>query len=97
MILDERNKLGSFLRLARLDANKSLKTLAEQCGTNPTTICYLESGKMRTASEALLSRIATTLKLELDEVLALADKVPQDIKKKIRDNPKEICSKIRDL
>ena len=97
MILDEKNKLGSFLKIARLDSGRSVATLAGEVDTTVTTLSYLESGKMRTASEDLLSRIATVLRLELDEVLALADKVPGDVKEKIRKNPKEICKKIRDL
>lgn len=97
MILDEQNKLGSFLKNARTDLQLSLNDLAEKADTTVTTICYLESGKMRTATEELLSRIATAMRLELDEVLALADKVPNDVKEKIRNNPKEICKKIRDL
>ncbi len=96
-MLDENNKLGSFIRIARQDKDLSMSNLAKRCGVSVAFISYLESGKISTASNETLQSICKELGLDIDEILLLVDRVPEDIKDKLKTNPKLFCKKIRDL
>ena len=73
-------KLGRFIRDARLAKGIGLRELARRISKSPAFLVSLElAEELSGVSEDTLAAIAVELELNLDTVLALAEKVPQNL------------------
>lgn len=74
------SKLGKLIRSTRHAKNISLRELARRIGKSPAYIVSLELAEDQPGvSEDTLSAISSELGLDLDQLLALARKVPQKL------------------
>lgn len=95
--------LGSVVREARLKKEISLRKFAESLDLSATFVSMIERDEIRSAkedgglpiSEETLEKIAGELELNLDELLALAGKLPSDLSQIIQKHPKEMAAFLR--
>ena len=81
---------GARLRELRKAKNLSQRALADLVGINFTYLSKVESEKLDFAqypSEDLIRSLAKVLKADVDELLILADKIPNQIKKRVKERP----------
>jgi transcriptional regulator with XRE-family HTH domain len=72
------NELGKRIKQARLAVKFSQRELASRVGVTYPHISKIEIGT-ETASSELLERIAKEVHVDPDELLFLADRMPEDI------------------
>lgn len=70
--------LGGRLRRLRIEAGLSQRQLAQEVGVTFPHISKVEAGK-EPASAELLVRIAKAVDADADELLLLADRLPDDL------------------
>lgn len=81
---------GQRLRDLRKAKGLSQRALAEMVKTNFTYLSKIENGKLDFAqypSEQLIRALATALEADVDELLLLAQKIPEQIKKRVIERP----------
>lgn len=81
---------GQRLRQLRKAQNLSQKTLADKVGINFTYLSKIENERLDFAqfpSEELIRKLALALEADLDELLILAQKIPEQIKKRVMERP----------
>ena len=78
--------LGQQIRDARVAAGLSLRALARQLEVAPSYMNDIENDR-RVPSEAVLLRIASTLDLDPDRLLAAAGRVGENAQEYIKANP----------
>jgi len=72
-----------------------IKQLAPEVGLDYTYLSRLENDKAIPSEEAI-GRISNYFKCDKDELMLLADKVPEDVKHILRDNPREALEYLRE-
>ena len=80
--------LGDTIREARL-ARFKLREFARLLDVSPTHISDVENDR-RVPSEELLTKMASHLELDLDEVLAAAGRVPEGARRLVHNNPQAV-------
>ncbi|WP_013627493.1 helix-turn-helix domain-containing protein [Rubinisphaera brasiliensis] len=83
-------RFGERLRELRQAKNLSQRDLAEQVGVNFTYISKIENEKLDFAQfpgEELIRKLAKALDADEDELLILAEKIPEQIKKRVMERP----------
>lgn len=83
-------KFGDHIRRLRKRRGMTLRDLAAQVGVNFTYISKIEHQKLSFGeypSEALIRKLAEVLKADLDELMLLAQKVPDHIRKRVIERP----------
>ena len=83
-------QFGQRVRELRQQRNLTQRALAEKLGVSFTYISKVENEKLHFAdypSEKFIHKLADELDADEDELLLLADKVPADIRQRIRENP----------
>ena len=88
------NKLGDIIKQIRNKKGISLRKLAEIVNVSNVNILYIEKGKINT-SLPILKGIAKALNYNIDELLALADMIDDDIRKIINKRPISITNFLR--
>lgn len=86
----EKMRFGERLRQLRQEKNLSQRELAEEVGVNFTYISKIENEKLDFAQfpgEELICKLAKALEADEDELLILAEKVPERIKKRMMERP----------
>ena len=81
---------GERVRELRKAKNLSQRDLAAEVEVNFTYISKIENGKLEFSdfpSEKLIRRIAAALDGDVDELLLLADKVPETIRRRVLERP----------
>lgn len=81
---------GERVRDLRKAKNLSQRQLAAEVEVNFTYISKIENGKLDFSefpSEKLIRKLATALDGDVDELLLLADKVPESIRKRVMERP----------
>lgn len=68
------NKLGNFVRDKRGERGTSLRAMASSLGISAAFLSDLELGR-RSASDAVLRRIASFLQVDLDDLRAMDDRI----------------------
>jgi transcriptional regulator with XRE-family HTH domain len=83
-------------RLRRLRRKKGvgLKRAAPQLGVSYTYLSKIENNRAVPSAD-LLERIASYYETDKDELLILADKIPDDVRRILRDNPREALDFLR--
>jgi transcriptional regulator with XRE-family HTH domain len=83
-------RFGERLRELRQAKNLSQRDLAAEVGVNFTYISKIENEKLDFAQfpgEELIRKLAAALEADLDELLILAEKIPEQIKKRVMERP----------
>lgn len=81
---------GERIRGLRKAKNLTLRDVAGKVGVNFTYISKIENGKLDFGdypSEALIHRLADALDADEEELLLLAEKIPEDIKQRVIERP----------
>jgi HTH-type transcriptional regulator, competence development regulator len=81
---------GERIRQLRREKNLTLRGLAAKVGVGFTYISKIENGKLDfddDQSEGLIRRLAKALDADLDELLLLAEIVPDRIRKRVLARP----------
>lgn len=83
-------QFGERVRELRLKKQLTQRELAELLGVSFTYVSKVENEKLHFGdypSEKFIHRLAEELEADESELLLLADKVPADIRKRIREKP----------
>ena len=83
-------RFGERLRELRQAKNLSQRELAAEVGVNFTYISKIENEKLDFAQfpgEELIRKLASALEADEDELLILAQKIPEQIKKRVIERP----------
>ena len=83
-------RFGDRLRELRQAKNLSQRDLGEQVEVNFTYISKIENEKLDFAQfpgEELIRKLAKALEADEDELLILAEKIPEQIKKRVMERP----------
>lgn len=83
-------QFGEKIRELRLARNLTLRELAAKLDVNFTYVSKIENQKLSFGeypSEELIRKIAKALGGDSDELLILADKIPKQIKKRVKERP----------
>ena len=83
-------RFGERLRELRQAKNLSQRDLAAEVGVNFTYISKIENEKLDFAQfpgVELIRKLAAALEADLDELLILAQKIPEQIKKRVMERP----------
>ncbi len=78
---------GTRLRQLRLERKINQRGLATQVGVDFTYLSKIENERMPPPSEDVILKLAEALETDADELLRLAQKVPQDIQSVINRSP----------
>jgi transcriptional regulator with XRE-family HTH domain len=81
---------GERLRELRKARNLSQKALADKVGINFTYLSKIENERLDFAqfpSEELIRKLAAALKADEGELMILAQKIPEQIKKRVMERP----------
>jgi transcriptional regulator with XRE-family HTH domain len=90
---------GDRLRELRLQNGFNQRDLAEKVGIDFTYLSKIENDKMSPPSQETIRKLAEELEADLDELLILANRVPDDVKEvitKSREHP-AFLREIQDL
>ena len=78
------------IRELRKGKNLTLRELASEVGINFTYLSKIENEKLDFSefpSEKLIRKLAAVLEGDVDELLLLAEKIPDEIKKRVIERP----------
>lgn len=84
------NLFGQRIRELRQEQGLSLRGLAPKVGVGFTYLCKIENGRLDFGdypSEALIHKLAEALNADEDELLLLAEKVPEAIRRRVVQRP----------
>ncbi len=87
-------QFGQRIRELRQDRSLSQRELAGKVGVTFTYISKIENDKIDFGdypSESLISKLATALNADEDELLLLAEKIPPRIKKRMLERSDVFC------
>ena len=87
-------KLGKIIRDIRKEKGISLRKLAESVGVSFVNISYIENGRIETSKD-VLKKISKALNYDFDKLLALANKVDDDITAIINKRPSSVPNFLR--
>ena len=83
-------RFGERLRQLRQEKSLTLRDLAGEVGVDFTYLSKIENGKLLFGdypSERLICLMATVLEADPDELLILAEKIPEPIRKRFLERP----------
>ena len=89
-----KRSLGLLLRKLRKAKGLSLRMLAKQVDVSFVNIAHIENGRVVT-SKKVLKQLAKALNYNLDKLLAVGNKVDDDIEKIIRKKPETVPQFLR--
>ena len=85
---------GDLLKHLRRKEGIGIKRLGPRLNISYTYISKLENNKV-IPSDDVIGRIAHYFRYDLDELLMSANQIPDDIRKILRENPKEAAEFLR--
>ena len=83
-------KFGERVRQLRLEKSWSLRDLADRVGVGFTYLSRIENGRLNFGdypSDALIHRLADALEVNEDELVILAERVPERIRSRVLERP----------
>ncbi len=92
-------RFGEKIRQLRQAKSLGQRALAQKIGTSFTYISKIENGKLDFGDypgEAMIHKLAEALDADENELLVLAEKIPEKIKRRVLQRP-EAFSKLADL
>ena len=84
------NRFGQQVRQLRLAKGMSLRDLAPKVGVGFTYLSKVETGRLdfgKYPSEALIHKLAEALEGDEDELLLLAEKIPEQVRARVLQRP----------
>lgn len=91
-----RIEFGELIRKRRSREGYTLRGFAKMVGISPTYLSKIERGDYPPPGEKKIVRIAETLVIDSDLLLAMAGKVATDLQDIIRNNPVAIAKLLRE-
>ncbi len=88
-------KFGAYVRREREDRGFGLREMAKKVGVSPTYMSKVERDEFKPPAEDKIRKIADILGIDVDELLALAEKVSSDLSEIIREHPRELAKFLR--
>lgn len=91
--------LGEYIKGERKLRNITQRKLASKVGVNFSYISRIESGDTKMPSDEILIKISDALELDIDKVMLLSNKYPQELRDLLANNPtfldiiKNFCNK----
>jgi len=85
---------GLLVRKLRYTQGIGIKKLASQLDVDYTYLSRIENDKV-IPSEQVIDRIARYFRYNKDELMLSADKIPDDIRRILRENPEEALGYLR--
>lgn len=85
---------GSIVRELRRRHGLGIKKLAPELDLDYTYLSRLENDKAG-PSRKVIERISKYFNYDEDELMVLADKIPEDIRQILRGNPREVLDYLR--
>ena len=85
---------GNLLKHLRRKEGIGIKKLAPRLNVSYTYLSKLENNKV-IPSKDVIERVAHYFRYDLDELLISADKIPDDIRRILRNNPREAAEFLR--
>jgi HTH-type transcriptional regulator, competence development regulator len=89
-------KFGPYVREIREARSIGLRELAGRIGVEPAYLSKIEREIFPPPSEAIIVKIAANLGEDPDRLLALAGKIPSDVKDLIIQSEGQLAKKLRD-
>ncbi len=89
------SKLGTHLRALRVKKRKSLKTAAPELGLSPSYLSKIENGKLVPPPETA-ERLAAYYETSVEDINALAGRLPEDIVAILQGHPEEVIRYLRE-
>ena len=86
--------LGGVLRELRYRKGVGIKKLAPELGLDYTYLSRLENDRV-VPSEEVIEKFSRYYRYNKDELMLLANKVPEDIRRILQENPKESLEYLR--
>lgn len=86
--------VGELIKSLRVKRGVSIKKLAPELGLDYTYISKIENSKINPSSK-VVKKFADYFSYNVDELLMMAGRVPDDIQKILEDNPKEAVKFLR--
>jgi transcriptional regulator with XRE-family HTH domain len=78
-----KKSLGEFLRDSRVARDRSLRDVAKHLGISPSYLSDIENDR-RVPSEQVMTSLASTLQLDLDELMTLAGRLGSESERLLR-------------
>ncbi len=91
----ELESFGQRIRDLRIGQHITLRDFAKRLDVSPTYISQIEQGNFKPPAEHVVVQMARILKLDPDELLALAGRVADDLAPIIRDKPRALAAFLR--
>ena len=95
MVIGRNLKFGAFVRQERVAKELGLREMAKTIGVSPTYLSKVERDEFLPPAEDKVRKIAEIIKIDVDELLALAGKVSSDLSEIIREHPRELAALLR--
>ena len=86
---------GDTVREARMREKITLRKFAEMVGVSPTYISQIERDEYDPPSVERIEKIAQILKLDVDEMIALAKRTPTSLGAALNKHPKQVADFLR--
>ena len=86
---------GNLLRKLRYQQDIGIKKLAAEINVDYAYLSRIENDKIK-PSERAIDRISRYFNYNRDELMILGDKIPDDIKVILKENPEEALSYLRE-
>ncbi|MFT4718107.1 MAG: transcriptional regulator with XRE-family HTH domain [Rickettsiales bacterium] len=93
--IDLQKGFGEIIRNKRLEMKIGLRQFAEKVALSPTFISKMEVGEFKPPKEENIKKIAKILNLDIDLLMAKADKLSSDLKNIINKEPELFASFLR--
>jgi len=91
----QHQEFGQFIRDSREKLKITLRQLARDVEVSPTYLSQIEQGNFSPPSEEKIRLLAKQLKLDEDELLAMANKIPSDLKPIFTEQPRPVADFLR--
>ena len=88
-------QFGQRVRVLRVERGLTQQQLADRVGVSTSYICKVENHRLRFGdypSEKFIHKLAAELGADESELLLLAEKVPESIRKRIRQRPEAFAA-----
>ena len=91
----KKETFGERVRRKRMEKEITLRKFAEMVGASPTYISQIERDEFAPPSEDKIRVMAKILEEDVEEMLALAEKVSSDLTGIIRKHPQQVAMFLR--
>jgi len=89
---------GQALRALRMKEDVTLRDMARRLGVTPTYLSQVEQDKFKPPTEDRIKQMGLILNLpqeQVDELVAMAGRVSQDLREVVTEHPREMATFLR--